>query len=78
MGVGKGNLHLDLGAEKVKPVLGILDLINVALLTFFLQECTHFLSAYIPIACGPISCSCVKTVKAALALICPYTLFVFV
>ena len=60
MGVSKENLHLDLGAEGVNPVSGILDLINVALLTFFLQECTHFLSACIPIACGPISCSCVK------------------
>ena len=60
MGVGKENLRLDLGAEKVNPVSGILDLINVALLTFFLQECTHFLSACISIACGLISCSCVK------------------
>ena len=60
MGVGKENLHLDLGAEKVNPVSGILHLVKVALLTFFLQECTHFLSACIPIACGPISCSCVK------------------
>jgi len=60
MGVGKENLHLDLGAGKVNPVSGILDLNNVAFLTFFLQECTHFLSECISIACSLISCSCVK------------------
>ena len=38
MGVGKENLHLDLGADKVNPVLGILDLINVALAEVILES----------------------------------------
>ena len=63
MGVGKENLHLDLGAEKVNPVSGILDLINVALLTFFLQECTHFLISDILFLCK----SCTRPLHALIS-----------